>query len=42
MLGYTVQIGIPDVLIGSVLGKGGCTVKEIMAKSGTRITVRFI
>lgn len=40
MLGYTVQIGIPDALIGSVLGKSGSIVKEIMAKSGTRITVR--
>lgn len=40
VLGYTVQIGIPDVLIGSVLGKSGSTVKDIMAKSGARITVR--
>jgi hypothetical protein len=36
-LGYTVQIGVPDVLIGSVLGRGGSVVKDIMVQSGARI-----
>lgn len=39
VLGYTIQIGVPDVLIGAVLGRGGSVVKDIMAQSGTRIHV---
>ena len=33
------QIGVPDHMVGSLLGKGGSVIKEIMAFSGTTIQV---
>ena len=35
----TMQMGVPDHLIGSILGKGGENVKEIMRISGCNITI---
>ena len=35
----TMQMGVPDQLVGSVLGKAGSTVKEIMVVSGANIQI---
>lgn len=33
------QLQVPDKLIGSVLGKGGLTLKEMQQQTGARITI---
>ncbi|CAM9156000.1 unnamed protein product [Choristocarpus tenellus] len=35
----TIAVGIPDNLIGAILGKGGSTIMELQNQSGARITV---
>ncbi|CAM9271843.1 unnamed protein product, partial [Discosporangium mesarthrocarpum] len=35
----TIAVGIPDNMIGAILGKGGATIMELQNTSGARITV---
>ena len=37
--GFTVQVAIPDSLIGSILGRGGGTLNELQMQSNTRIRI---
>jgi hypothetical protein len=37
--GFTVQVAIPDSLIGSILGRGGRTLNELQMQSNTRIRI---
>ena len=37
--GFTVQVTIPDSLIGSILGRGGRTLNELQMQSNTRIRI---
>ena len=37
--GFTVQVAIPDSLIGSILGRGGQTLNELQMQSNTRIRI---
>lgn len=34
-----VSVGIPDSMVGAILGKGGATINELQSLSGARITV---
>lgn len=36
---FTVQVAIPDSLIGSILGRGGSTLNELQMQSNTRIRI---
>ena len=36
---FTVQVAIPDSLIGSILGRGGRTLNELQVQSNTRIRI---
>jgi len=37
--GFVAQIAVPDSIIGSILGRGGRTLNELQALSGTRIRI---
>jgi len=37
--GFTVQVAIPDSLIGSILGRGGRTLNELQMQSNSRIRI---
>ena len=37
--GFTAQVLVPDNMIGSILGRGGRTLNELQAQSGTRIRI---
>lgn len=37
--GFTTQVLVPDNMIGSILGRGGRTLSELQAQSGTRIRI---
>ena len=37
--GFTAQVVVPDNMIGSILGRGGRTLNELQAQSGTRIRI---
>ena len=35
----TLTLQVPDKLVGSILGKGGLTLKELQSQSGARIII---
>lgn len=35
----TVTVGVPDNIVGAILGRGGSTINELQSVSGARITV---
>ena len=36
-----IQIGVPESMLGSIIGRGGSTIKEIITETGASILVRL-